>query len=121
MVAITVYSALKSLLTRIDLTTGSEDHLQSNSDFKPSTNLSLDGDSDLSDTDSDVVTPEYLESLLEKARKNYAAAAAHKDTITHGGVELEEQIIKLDGDEPYVRICTLMRYLTRYHPDLCPR
>jgi hypothetical protein len=108
-----IYSALKSLLTRIDLTTG---NLESNS----SPNLSVDNNSDLSDAESDVVTPEYLESLLEKARKNYAAAAAaHKDT--HGGVDLEEQIINLDGEEPYVHICNLMRYLTRYDPDLYPR
>ncbi|KAG6827420.1 hypothetical protein H0H92_011868 [Tricholoma furcatifolium] len=54
-------------------------------------------DSDLSDSDSDdPVTPEYLESLLNKARQNYAAAAAKEDAST--SFTREEEVIGLEED-----------------------
>ena len=56
-----------------------------------------------------MVKPEYLESLLEKARKNYAAAAAQKNTNTNGETVPEEQIITLDSEELYVYIHIYIR------------
>ena len=91
----------KVLISYIDQAILPEDHLESSSD-NSSSNSDSDSDSELSDSDSDVVTPEYLASLLEKARKNYAAAAAKS---TNGQGDPEEQIITLDSEEPYVYIC----------------
>jgi hypothetical protein len=71
---------------------------ESNSPKNSSSDSDSDSDSDPSDSDSDIVTPEFLESLLEKARKNYAAAAAQK---SNEEVEQEEQVITLGDEEPY--------------------
>ena len=83
-------------------------HLEPSSDSNSSSNSDSDSDSQISDSDNDVVKPEYLESLLEKARKNYAAAAA-ENANTNGETVPEEQVITLDSEELYVYIHIYIR------------
>ncbi|KAG6841965.1 hypothetical protein C0991_004456 [Blastosporella zonata] len=77
---------------------GKEKVIDLPSDSESSTSGSSADSSDASDSDSDdePVTPEYLESLLEKARQSYAAAAAKESgaNFTAG----EEEVITLDED-----------------------
>ncbi|KAG5638261.1 hypothetical protein H0H81_001030 [Sphagnurus paluster] len=71
----------------------SEDSGSSDSDSSEGT------DSEFSDSDSDdPITPEYLESLLDKARKNYAAATAKEVDTQKAGETGEDEIITLDSD-----------------------
>ncbi|GLB38446.1 putative fcf2-domain-containing protein [Lyophyllum shimeji] len=82
----------------IDLTDRAEDAGSSNSSSYDS---SSESDSELSDSDSaDSVTPEYLESLLEKARRNYRAAAAKEKEaeLRKDTEDGEEDVITLGGE-----------------------
>lgn len=63
-----------------------EDHAEEESS---SSSSDSDSDSDSSDSDEEI-TPEYLESLLEKARQN---ASANPSTLTG-----EEEVITLQND-----------------------
>ncbi|KAG6895789.1 hypothetical protein C0992_012576 [Termitomyces sp. T32_za158] len=79
---------------------GKEKAIEPSSDSSSSdSSESLDSsDSEHSDSDSDSddpVTPEYLESLLEKARQNYADAAAKEKMST---LSAPEEVITLDED-----------------------
>ncbi|KAG6850728.1 hypothetical protein H0H93_009351 [Arthromyces matolae] len=56
--------------------------------------LESDSDSDLDSDDS--ITPDYLESLLQKARQSYASASAKGKTVN--SLTAEEEVITLDGD-----------------------
>lgn len=70
-----------------------ESSLNSASDSSESSDS---GDSEHSDSDpdsDDPVTSEYLESLLEKARQNHAAAAAKEKMLTPS-----TEVIPLDED-----------------------
>jgi len=72
------------------LSSGSEDSA-SDADYS-------DSDSDSSNSGSEIITPEYLESLLEKARQNAIAAKSIQ-------TQDEEEIITLDDEasKPCVR------------------
>ncbi|RDB18036.1 rRNA-processing protein fcf2 [Hypsizygus marmoreus] len=81
----------------IDLTTSP---LESNSDSESSDSGSSsesDSDSSISDVE-DLITPEYLQSLLDKARKNAAAAALNETEAPKDAENPEEQVIALGGE-----------------------
>jgi hypothetical protein len=60
-----------------------------------------------SDSDSEVITPEYLESLLQKARQ--AATANAKKTLQEDAVLQEEEVIRLSPE-------LLQTYVIVYFP-----
>lgn len=69
--------------------------------------------SEFSDSDSDdSVTPEYLESLLDKARKNAAAVVATQD-VPDENKDREEEVIVLGGESR--QRCVSIR---THHPAL---
>jgi uncharacterized Zn finger protein (UPF0148 family) len=72
---------------------------------------SSDSDSSSSESESeDEVTPEYLESLLEKARQS--AAVRHSARKNYNGAH-EEEMIKLSGStNEYVPSCLVYIFLT---------
>lgn len=55
-------------------------------------------ESDYSDSDSDIVTPEYLESLLDKARQNARAATSNISRGFGQQEGQEEDIVALDAE-----------------------
>jgi hypothetical protein len=91
-----------------------EKHEPSESDSSSSSASSSDSDSTSveSDSEDEIITPEYLESLLDRARKN---AAASRITRQHDNGEHEEDVIKLPRSKAYVLACLI--YLI-YSPDL---
>jgi hypothetical protein len=71
----------------------------SNSSSSPSSESESDSDTDSSeDDDENEISPEYLDSLLEKARASIAAKAAQNTSI-HQGNALEDDVIRLDDPE----------------------
>ncbi|KAG6918743.1 hypothetical protein DXG01_011934 [Tephrocybe rancida] len=86
-------------LIRIESPSGSDSSTSESSDSSSS---------EFSDSDSDdPVTHEYLESLLDKARKSYAAAAA-KEKIASSSEAVDEEIITLDEDASQKRPLPLL-------------
>ncbi|TFK52295.1 Fcf2-domain-containing protein [Heliocybe sulcata] len=75
-----------------------QDELEVQLDYSGSESESL-SDSESSDSDSDLsdITPEYLESLLSKARQNIASKAASAFLTT--SPSNEEEVITLAGDD----------------------
>jgi hypothetical protein len=81
----------------------------SDSDSDPS-NSDVDSSSEDSDSD-DELSQEFLDSLLEKARQNAIASTSSASANSHSFVE--EDVIKLDGDEKelYVRVSAQLQMI----------
>ena len=92
-----VTAHLVNLVEEFDSESESSTSSSSDSDSDSSTSSSSDSDFDSSDSASDdEVTAEYLEALLEKARKNYAAASSMQGSSEMKTVE--EDIIVLGAE-----------------------
>ncbi|KAG5634337.1 hypothetical protein DXG03_005968, partial [Asterophora parasitica] len=96
--ALSAKSAGKGKDKVTDLTEAVVDSTSESDSPSSASDSSSDSDSEFSDLDSDdEVTPEYLESLLEKARQNYRAAAAKEAEARKHAEGGEEEIITLGG------------------------
>jgi hypothetical protein len=71
-----------------------------------------------SSEDEDNVSREYLDSLLEKARRSIASKATQK-TVTNKGDILEEDMIGLDGPETGLK-CVILYLFLRPSSHLIP-
>ena len=90
----------------------------SGSSSLPSSESESDSDTDSSeDDDENEISPEYLDSLLEKARASIAAKAAQTTSI-HQGNALEDDVIRLDDPEselPCVFLFFFLNPWSSYH------
>lgn len=96
--------------------TGSDSDTDSDSDSESE----LDDD-DLEESDiEDAVTPEYLASLLERARQNAAASARHNEGSGSSGGAMDDGIIELDDPQSEQQCVILVRIRFRrgYRPRL---